>query len=168
MTATALLHPEVSPGVVERFRTYAEIEIRENLDQSPASSAVLIFGGDGTLHRYLPQLSRLQSPVLVVPSGSGNDFAKAIGIPNQKIALTAWKHFCSSPSNVRQIDLGEITACSDKGGEAQECALLFCCVAGIGMDAEANAQANRQPPWLKAKGGYLLAALRSLVAFRAV
>jgi len=44
---------------------------------------------------------------------------------------------------------------------------LFCCVAGIGMDAEANAPANRMPAWLKKRGGYVLAALQSLVAFKA-
>lgn len=168
MTAIALLHPYVSPRVVERFRKYAEIEIRENLDQSPGSSAVLIFGGDGTLHRYLPQLSRLQIPVLVVPSGSGNDFAKSMGLRNEDLALAAWKQFCSSGGNVRQIDLGEITAYSGRTGEVPERAMLFCCVAGIGMDAEANARANRLPAWLKGNGGYLLAALRSLIAFRAV
>lgn len=44
---------------------------------------------------------------------------------------------------------------------------LFCCVAGIGMDAEANARANRMPRWLKSRGGYVLAALQSLIAFKA-
>ena len=37
----------------------------------------MIFGGDGTIHRHLPALVRLQLPVLVVPAGSGNDFARA-------------------------------------------------------------------------------------------
>ena len=43
---------------------------------------------------------------------------------------------------------------------------LFCCVAGVGMDAEANARANRMPPWIKSRGGYVLAALQSLIAFK--
>ena len=43
---------------------------------------------------------------------------------------------------------------------------FFCCVAGVGMDAEANARANRMPPWLKSRGGYVLAALQSLIAFK--
>ena len=168
MTATALLHPHVSPRVIERFRKYAEIQIQENLDQPANCSAVLIFGGDGTLHRYLPQLSRLQIPVLVVPLGSGNDFAKGIGVRNQNIALETWKQFCSSGRNVLQVDLGEVTSCSATTNEAVHHGGLFCCVAGTGMDAAANARANRLPPWLKAHGGYLLAALRSLIAFRAV
>jgi diacylglycerol kinase family enzyme len=65
---------------------------------------------------------------------------------------------------VREIDLGAIQPCNQEAKEE----VPFCCVAGIGMDAEANARANRLPPWLKGRGGYLLTALRSLIAFKAV
>jgi diacylglycerol kinase (ATP) len=56
------------------------------------------------------------------------------------------------------IDIGVIRAGSKE--------TFFCCVAGVGMDAEANARANRMPPWLKSRGGYVLAALQSLIAFK--
>src|SRR5215813_56867 len=169
MTAIALLHPDVSPSVVERFKTHdVEIRIQENLQDTANCSAVLIFGGDGTVHRHLPELHKLRLPVLVVPSGSGNDFAKAMGLRNEEIALQAWRHFCAGRGNVREIDLGAIQPCNQASGEAAKQEVLFCCVAGAGMDAEANARANRLPPWLKGRGGYLLAALRSLLAFKAV
>ena len=48
---------------------------------SEEADAIVLFGGDGTLHRHLPQLVRLHLPVLIVPRGSGNDFARALGIP---------------------------------------------------------------------------------------
>lgn len=164
-TAVALLHPDVSPKIVERFKSNGtEIKIQQNLQEPTDCSAVLIFGGDGTVHRYLPELHRRKLPVLVVPSGSGNDFAKAMGLRNGELALQAWKHFCAGQGNVREIDLGAIQPCNQKTKEE----VLFCCVAGIGMDAEANARANLLPAWLKGRGGYLLAGLRSLIAFRAV
>src|SRR5882724_9020637 len=132
MIAAELLHPDVSPNVVNRFRdSRVEIRISESLEDSENCSAVLIFGGDGTIHRHLAPLHQRQIPVLVVPTGSGNDFAKALGIRNVGIALRAWKQFCSDGRNVREIDLGVIRA------SGQE--ILFCCVAGVGMDAEANA-----------------------------
>jgi diacylglycerol kinase (ATP) len=77
-----------------------------------------------------------------------------------EIALRAWQRFCADGSNVREIDLGVIRASGEE--------ILFCCVAGVGMDAEANARANRMPQWLKGRGGYVLAALQSLAAFRPV
>src|SRR4029077_2584288 len=159
MIAASLLHPDVSPNVVDRFRgSCVEIRIQDNLEGPSILSAALIFGGDGTVHRHLPQLHQQKIPTLVVPSGSGNDFAKALGIRSVEIALRAWKQFCADGSNVREIDLGVIRA---RGEE-----ILFCCVAGVGMDAEANARANRMPQWLKSRGGYMLAALQSLVAFK--
>ena len=101
--------------------------------------------------------------MLVVPTGSGNDFAKTLGIRNVGIALRAWQQFCADgkngeAKNVKDIDLGVIRS----GGQEK----FFCCVAGIGMDAEANARANRMPPWIKSRGGYVLAALQSLIAFK--
>ncbi len=159
MIAAALLHPDVSPKTVDRFRsTGVEINIQDTLENSTNYSAALIFGGDGTVHRHLPQLHHHKIPVLVVPTGSGNDFAKALGIRNVDIALCAWQQFCSEQKNVKEIDLGVIRSGSKE--------TLFCCVAGIGMDAEANARANRMLPWLKSRGGYVLAALQSLIAFK--
>jgi diacylglycerol kinase (ATP) len=159
MIAAALLHPDVSPETVEQFRSSGiEIKTLNSLEIPQDLSAVLIFGGDGTVHRHLAQLHHYKIPTLVVPTGSGNDFAKALGIRNVDIAVRAWKHFCIDGKNVREIDLGVIRA---RGEE-----ILFCCVAGVGMDAEANARANRMPAWLKGKGGYVLAALQSLIAFK--
>lgn len=159
MIAAALLHPDVPTKVVDRFRSSGvEIKVQDNLEHSEKCSAALIFGGDGTVHRHLTQLHKLQVPVLVVPTGSGNDFAKALGIRSEKVALRAWKQFCSDGKNVRAIDLGVIRA------DGKE--IPFCCVAGVGMDAEANARANRMPAWLKGRGGYVLAALQSLIAFK--
>ena len=160
MIAAALLHPDVSPKVVDRFRSSGvEICIQDNLEDSTSYSAALIFGGDGTVHRHLPQLHQHKTPMLVVPTGSGNDFAKGLGIRSVEIALRAWQQFCAgSEANVKEIDLGVIRT----GGQET----LFCCVAGVGMDAEANARANRMPPWLKSRGGYVLAALQSLIAFK--
>src|SRR6476646_1537736 len=159
MIAAALLHPDLSPKVVDRFRSSGvEIKILDHLEQPKNYSAVLIFGGDGTVHRHLPQLHQQKIPTLVVPTGSGNDFAKALGIRNADIAVRAWKKFCLDGNNVKEIDLGVI-----KFGNQE---ILFCCVAGVGMDAEANARANRMPAWLKGRGGYVLAALQALFAFK--
>src|SRR6185312_17016738 len=97
MIAAALLHPDVSPGVVDRFRSSGvDIEILDNLEHAENVSAALIFGGDGTVHRHLAQLHQQRIPMLVVPTGSGNDFAKALGIRTLEIAVRAWGEFCAA------------------------------------------------------------------------
>jgi len=159
VTVAALLHPNVPRTAVDRFGAIAsDLEIVPDVRELEHLSAVLIFGGDGTIHRHLPELHRRRIPTLVVPKGSGNDFAKALGITNEKVALAAWKTFCQSGgTNVREIDLGVIQG---SGGE-----VLFCCVTGAGLDSAANSMANRMPSWLRGAGGYLLAAVQSLMTF---
>jgi diacylglycerol kinase (ATP) len=158
VTATALLHPDISPRAVEAFRNgTSTIKVQENLENSEHLDAALIFGGDGTVHRHLRELQKYRIPALVVPKGRGNDFAKALGINNQETALRAWKEFCSTGKNVREIDLGIV-----KQGQTE---VPFCCVVGAGMDAAANARANRMPTWLRGSTGYLIAALQALASF---
>src|SRR5512136_1236513 len=107
MTTVALLHPDVPPQAILPFeRGSCPIKIQENLESAERADAALIFGGDGTVHRYLPELYKRQIPALVVPKGSGNDFAKALGIANEDAALRAWIEFLKSAGkNVREIDL---------------------------------------------------------------
>ena len=155
MIALALLHPNVAPEAIEPFRdTNSVVTIQDNLEGKDRPDAALIFGGDGTVHRHLSDLCNRRVPMLVVPRGSGNDFAKALGIHNQATALRAWRRFCEHGDNVRSIDLGILTK--------DQTTIPFCCVAGAGLDSAANAKANRMPRWLRGSAGYLAAALQVL------
>src|SRR5580765_6721882 len=66
---------------------------------SNEADVVLIFGGDGTIHRHLPHLVKLQLPVLVVPRGSGNDFARALKLRSVYDSVAAWRRFLSGKNN---------------------------------------------------------------------
>lgn len=164
MNAAALLGLSAKQKTIEEFRIREGIPLSVVAELAENHSAALIFGGDGTVHRYLPQLYQQQIPTLVIPVGSGNDFAKALGISNVKDALLAWKQFCTTGKNVQEIDLGVIKPL----GQTRSEEIFFGGVAAIGMDADANARANRMPAWLKGRGGYLLAGLQSLLSFKPV
>lgn len=164
MNAAALLGLSAKQKTIEEFRIREGIPLSVVAGLAENHSAALIFGGDGTVHRYLPQLYQRQIPTLVVPLGSGNDFAKALGISSVKDALLGWKQFCATGKNVQEIDLGVIKPMAQTGSDE----IFFCGVAAIGMDADANARANRMPAWLKGRGGYLLAGLQSLLSFKPV
>jgi diacylglycerol kinase family enzyme len=58
---------------------------------SDDASAVLLFGGDLAMHRHWAQLVKLRLPLLVVPRGNGNDFARALKIRSVRDALGAWR-----------------------------------------------------------------------------
>jgi len=155
MKVAALHGRSVKADLIRDFQIHESVKITPVEQLTTAWDAALIFGGDGTVHRHLPQLHASQIPVLVVPTGSGNDFAHSLGIHNSSIALQVWKRFCSDRSNIRGIDLGLIRKDQEE--------TLFCCVAGAGLDSKANARANRMPSWLRGTGGYLIAALQALI-----
>ena len=120
------------------------------------------------MHRHLPQLVELQLPVLVVPCGSGNDFARALGLGRVRDSLAAWRRFCSGAGNAQAIDLGVITPMMERHSAGEAPAphqRYFCCVGGVGLDAEVARRANRLPRWLRAHGGYVLSFLPALWRF---
>jgi diacylglycerol kinase (ATP) len=127
--------------------------------------AILVFGGDGTVHRHLGALVKLGVPVLIVPAGSGNDFARALGIARVSDSVGLWERFASGAANSRAVDLGLITPLAAGSGREGK-PTYFSCVAGVGLDGEVSRRANRMPPWLKAHGGYALSLPGALVRFR--
>jgi len=170
---------------------HAEWIIGLPVSQSDAD-AILLFGGDGTVHRHLGALVKLGLPVLVVPCGSGNDFARALGLRRVRDSRAAWRRFVSGSGNVQIIDLGMIRPLSagepqglkpspnqrpigtaeavpfpDSGNQKLETgnSCYFCCVGGAGLDAEVARRANTLPRWLRGHGGYALSLPPALMRF---
>ena len=124
--------------------------------------AILIFGGDGTIHRHLSDLVRLQLP------GFG-------GAPRQRQRLRPvrstyrtsskplqpGKFFTEGTNNVRQIDLGLITTLAPDTKQKR----YFSCVAGVGLDTATARIANTLPRWLRANGGYAISLPIALARF---
>ena len=109
MRAVALLGPIAKQHHVRPFELEdVNIFTGNELDPTDQPAAVLIFGGDGTIHRHLGSLANRDIPTLIVPLGSANDFAASLGIDSTTAALTAWRRFCAVGDNTRMIDLGTI------------------------------------------------------------
>jgi diacylglycerol kinase (ATP) len=131
-----------------------------------SADVILLFGGDGTIHRHLGQLVKLGLPVLVVPAGSGNDFAGALGLGRVRDSLAAWRRFRSGHGNLRTIDLGIISPLgADAGGAPTP--HYFCSVAGLGLDGEVARRANALPRWVRGHGGYALTVVPTIFRFAA-
>jgi diacylglycerol kinase (ATP) len=163
MRVAAILGLGTSAKDLQRFqRDSAAVWIEGLPGSSKDADAILIFGGDGTIHRHLAALARLQLPVLIVPAGSGNDFARALKLHSVADSLRAWRDFESGKIGVRVIDLGVIHAA---GGDDRK--RYFCCVAGCGLDSAVAKRANRMPRWVRGHGGYVLGLLPTLFQFPA-
>ena len=187
MRAAAILGPGNLSKYLGKFQNVGNAVWTEAMPASSRDADVIaIFGGDGTVHRYLAPLVSLGLPVLVVPCGSGNDFARALGLRSVRDSLVAWRQFAAGGNNVRTIDLGlieeiapteQITGSApaddleSKGSDEsvrsthKHLAHYFCCVAGAGLDAEINRRANALPRWIRSHGGYALCAPREFLRF---
>jgi diacylglycerol kinase (ATP) len=175
MRAAIILGLGLSPQKLKQFAQLSDASWQLGLPATCSDAdTIVILGGDGTVHRHLPQLVKLQLPVLVVPHGSGNDFARALSIHSVGDAMNAWRQFASGANsnmkNVCRIDLGTISPIpapsaslspdvNDKHGRH------FCCVGGVGLDAEVARRANQLPRAVRRHGGYLLSLLPTLSSF---
>lgn len=68
------------------------------------AQAIVCVGGDGTLSGIVGELAGKDVPLLIVPAGTGNDFARAFGLPRDPVqALYAQLH-----GERAHIDLGTV------------------------------------------------------------
>jgi diacylglycerol kinase (ATP) len=163
MRAAAILGLGCRPQSLDPFRSNSTTTWSLGLPASQSDAdAIAIFGGDGTLHRHLPSLVKLHLPVLIVPAGSGNDFARALELHHGRDSLLAWQRFEATGNNTRVIDLGTITPLVQP-----QTLHYFACVAGCGLDGEVARRANALPRWVRAHGGYVLSLPAALRGFHA-
>lgn len=184
MRAAAILGLGCSAKNLKPFQADESIVWRTGMPATGhQADVILLFGGDGTIHRHLSQLVKLGLPVLVVPAGSGNDFARALGLRRTADSIAAWRRFCAGQGNVRTIDLGVISPLEAAGeppsahaqgrsapaGSTRNSGLAtrhyFCSVAGIGLDGEVARRANQLPRWLRGHGGYALTLAPAIFRF---
>jgi diacylglycerol kinase family enzyme len=93
LRAAAILGPG---SVAKSLATFQRLTGAEWTSLIEQADVAVIFGGDGTVYRHLAELVELEIPVLIVPCGSGNDFARALNIRNVRDASRAWNSFAAS------------------------------------------------------------------------
>jgi diacylglycerol kinase (ATP) len=116
------------------------------------TDALVVVGGDGMVHLGLQAVGGTEVPFGVVPAGSGNDFARAIGVPLRDIAAAASIVVTGAE---RRIDLGRM-------GDQ-----WFAGVVAAGFDARVNDRANRMR-WPRGRMRYNAAMLVELGVFQPV
>ena len=108
-------------------------------------------GGDGTWSNVANAILEAQADcrLALLAAGTGNDFAKTLGAPVGDLAATA--RLAVEGGDMR-VDVGRI--------EGRH----FLNIAGFGIDIAVLEDCEKNP-WLKRGGGYLISALRQLLAF---
>jgi diacylglycerol kinase family enzyme len=110
------------------------------------ATLVVAMGGDGTVNEVACTLAGTSTALAVLPAGSTNVFARALGWPHAaRLALPDLATALSDP-RFRDVTLGQI----DYGGTHR----VFCINAGTGIDAETIHLVEARP-WLKTKFRHL-------------
>jgi diacylglycerol kinase family enzyme len=146
---------EALPAQSERPQIVSPESIQDALmliSALPPRSRVVVVGGDGTLNQMLPALLQGDHEVGLVPSGSGNDCARAWGL-NTISWQQALAHALYAKASA--IDLGRI--------ELDNKAIhYFHSSLAVGFDASVGHRALTGPKFLSGLPRYLLATFREL------
>ena len=100
------------------------------------AAALVVVGGDGTVHHALQAAAGRPVGFGVVPAGTGNDFASGTGVPDDPIRAAETIAAALRDGRDRPIDLARMTG---PGGETR----WFGAVLAAGFDAIVNERANR-------------------------
>ena len=126
--------------------------------------ALVVVGGDGMVNLGANLVAKTKVPLGIVPSGTGNDMARGLGIPidNTELAIEALVDALGRPARI--IDAGLIHH-TDEFGEKKT--TWFACVLSAGFDAIVNERANNMHN-PKGPSRYLIALGIELIKLRPI
>ena len=145
---------------VSAFYRTKGIYVKEILDLSvfPASNifrkrwdAALVMGGDGTVNRLVNTFSPGAVPIGIIPTGTGNVFARELGIPLKdplKAASVVMRN------HRRAVDLGYIDG------------RYFLLMTGVGFDGEVASILKWKQKRAFGIWAYVLAAIKTFLKFK--
>jgi diacylglycerol kinase family enzyme len=121
----------------------------------PGGTRVVLIGGDGTVHQMLPVLLTHSHVLGLVPLGSGNDTARALGVHGMPWQRALANALSAQPS---PMDAGELRTARAR--------VPFISSLAAGFDAAVSLRARRAPRWLSGMPRYLWATLAELAQLR--
>lgn len=122
-----------------------------------AVDALVVAGGDGMVHLGANLCAGTEVPLGVIAAGTGNDVARALGLPVRDAAEAVERLLAG---RTRRVDAARTVTAT---GEER----WFVGVLAAGFDAVVNERANTWR-WPRGRARYTLAVLRELPVFRAI
>lgn len=121
--------------------------------------ALVVVGGDGMAHLGANVVAGTKTPLGIVPTGTGNDLARGLGIAIGNAEQAMRQLLDALQREPRVIDAGRI-----RGDGVDR---WFACIFSAGFDAIVNERANHMR-WPKGRQRYNLALLRELAALKPI
>jgi len=151
---------DVRPLVAPTGAILAE-RVREEVEAG--TDALVVVGGDGMVHLAVGILAETPTPLAIIPTGTGNDLAKALGLPEHSVDAAVGGLLLALDDDPIVLDTGIATWHAEAECESRR----FVGAVSCGFDAIVNERANamRHP---KGQSRYTLAILRELLALRPI
>ncbi|MFL5647451.1 MAG: diacylglycerol/lipid kinase family protein [Chloroflexota bacterium] len=135
---------------------------RAALAEATEAELVVVVGGDGTVREAATALIARKTPLAVVPAGTGNVLAGAVGIRGIRAGIDAIRH-----GRPRVIDLGRArwtpatnaTSAAEMGPHER----IFAVACGMGLDARIMEAAEHEWKRRMGFGAYVGAAVREVL-----
>lgn len=138
---------------------YDELRRATRIALSEPARALIVVGGDGMAHLAVGLLAEVDVPLGIVPTGTGNDLARGLGLPIGDVGASVTRIVAALAGEPRRIDAVRILGAD--GVERDR----FVCVFSAGFDAVVNERANRlRRP--RGASRYILALLLELALLR--
>jgi diacylglycerol kinase (ATP) len=147
-----LLHEAGVEHSVELSESGADLRARARAAAEGGARIVAALGGDGTVNLAANGVLGTGSSLAVLPSGTADDFAAAMGVRTLERAVKA----------IAAGTTASVDAIRVRTGDAER---HFVNVAGCGFDSEVNEAANAMRWDLGAKGTYVAAVVKTLSRF---
>ena len=168
---------DVGPAVVQTLRamghdvtSLTEPDFEQLLASARAAvkkrpDALVVVGGDGMVNLGTNLVAGTKVPLGLIPSGTGNDMARGLGIPHDDTEAAIRSLDAALAAGPRTIDAGRISWTDAVTGEKGE--RWFGCALSAGFDAIVNERANemRHP---KGPSRYILAMLAELAVLKPI
>lgn len=138
---------------VRKSTAVGDLEEQVRLAARDGAALIIVAGGDGSIHEAVNGIMRAGSDcgLAIIPTGTGNDFAKAADVPlDWQAALRILAERIRSNASLRRIDVGQMNE------------RYFANGAGVGFDAKVTALA-RAYRWPIGDLVYLFAIFRGMV-----
>jgi diacylglycerol kinase (ATP) len=142
------LRPQLLPA-----GTGADAERRAAGAVAAGTGAVVAVGGDGSVHAALQAVAGTSTPLAVVPAGTGNDLALALGVPQDPVA--------AATAAARDLAGGRVATVDAGRAAGRWWATVLCC----GFDSAVSDRANRLR-WPRGRRRYDVAVLAELARLR--
>ena len=82
-------HPDHERRLIQEMAVHDLKTFDEKMSPDEVYPLLVVIGGDGTIHQVVNELYRLnkQIPIAYIPAGSGNDFARGLGLTREPITI---------------------------------------------------------------------------------